>query len=79
MTHREYRLKGPYVVLSFLLLFFTYYVVLLLTVYLKADLALFLRPGLEKEKKKEQIWSDAVRPQIFILRAAIQRCFFCRL
>ena len=33
VTPCEYRLKGPYVVLSFLLLFFAYYVVLLLTVY----------------------------------------------
>ena len=49
-----------------------YYVVLLLTVYWKADLALFLRPDLEKEKNKEQIWPGAVRPKIIILRAVIQ-------
>ena len=46
--------------------------VLLLTVYWKADLALFLRPDLEKEKNKEQIWPGAVRPKIIILRAVIQ-------
>ena len=34
--------------------FFAYYVVLLLTVYWKADLALFRRPDLEKDKNKEQ-------------------------
>ena len=45
---------------------------LLLTVYWKADLALFLRPDLEKEKNKEQIWPGAVRPKIIILRAVIQ-------
>ena len=33
VTNREYRLKGPYVILSFLLPLFAYYVVLLLTVY----------------------------------------------
>ena len=38
----------------------------------KADLALFLRPDLEKEKNKEQIWPGAVRPKIIILRAVIQ-------
>ena len=52
--------------------FFAFYVVLLLTVYWKADLALFLRPDLEKEKNKEQIWPGAVRPKIIILRAVIQ-------
>ena len=46
--------------------------VLLLTVYWKADLALFLRPDLEKEKNKEQIWPGAVRLKIIILRAVIQ-------
>ena len=71
VTHREDRLKGPYVVLSFLLLLFAYYVVLLLTVYWKADLALFLRPDLEKEKIKEQIWPGAVCPKIIIVRAII--------
>ena len=44
---------------------------LLLTVYWKADLALFLRPDLEKEKIKEQIWPGAVRPKIIIVRAII--------
>ena len=45
---------------------------LLLRVYWKADLALFLRPDLEKEKNKEQIWPGAVRLKIIILRAVIQ-------
>ena len=59
--------------LFFLFFFFVaYYVVLLLTVYWKADLALFLRPDLEKEKNKEQIWPGAVRLKIIILRAVIQ-------
>ena len=52
--------------------FFAYYVVLLLTVYWKADLALFRRPDLEKDKNKEQIWPGAVRLKIIILRAVIQ-------
>ena len=45
---------------------------LLLTVYWKADLALFRRPDLEKDKNKEQIWPGAVRLKIIILRAVIQ-------
>ena len=57
MTNREYRLKGPYVVLSFLLLFCVLCGVIAFSV-LKADLALFRRPGLEKDKNKEQIWPD---------------------
>ena len=56
----------------FFFFFFAYYVVLLLTVYWKADLALFLRPDLEKEKNKEQIWPGAVHPKIIIFRAVIQ-------
>ena len=72
MTNREYRVKGPYVVLSFLLLLFAYYVVLLLTVYWKADLALFRRPNLEKDKNKEQIWPGAVRLKIIIILAVIR-------
>ena len=76
VTHREDRLKGPYVVLSFLLLLFAYYVVLLLTVYWKADLALFLRPDLEKEENKEQIWPGAVHPKIIILWAVVQSLNF---
>ena len=45
---------------------------LLLTVYWKADLALFRRPDLEKDKNKEQIWPGAVRRKIIIVRAVIQ-------
>ena len=45
---------------------------LLLTVYWKADLALFGRPELEKGKNKEQIWPGAVRLKIIIVRAIIQ-------
>ena len=56
----------------FFFFFFAYYVVLLLTVYWKADLALFRRPDLEKDKNKEQIWPGAVRLKIIILRAVIQ-------
>ena len=56
----------------FFFFFFAYYVVLLLTVYWKADLALFRRPDLEKDKNKEQIWLSKVRLKIIILRAVIQ-------
>ena len=75
VTHREGRLYIKVHTLFFLFLdffFFAYYVVLLLTVYWKADLALFLRPDLEKEKNEQQIWPGAVRPKIIILRAVIQ-------
>ena len=33
---------------------------------LKADLALFRRPDLEKDKNKEQIWPGAVRLKIIM-------------
>ena len=49
--------------------FFAYYVVVLLTVYWKADLALFRRPDLEKDKNKEQM---SVRLKIIIVRAVTQ-------
>ena len=38
--------------------------VLLLAVYWKADLALFRRPDLEKDKNKEEILPGAVRRKI---------------
>ena len=56
----------------FFFFFFAYYVVVSLTVYWNADLALFLRPDLGKEKNKEQIWPGGVRLEIIILRAVIQ-------
>ena len=37
-----------------------------------ADLALFRRLDLEKDKNKEPIWPGAVRLKIIILRAVIQ-------
>ena len=54
MTNREYRLKGPYVVLSFILLLFCVLCGVIANSVLKADLALFRRPDLEKDKNKEQ-------------------------
>ena len=72
VTNREYRLKGPYVVLSFLLLLFCVLCGVIFNSVLKADLALFRRPDLEKDKNKEQIWPGAVRLKIIILRAVIQ-------
>ena len=66
MTNREYRLKGPYVVLSFLLLLFCVLCGVIVNSVLKADLALFRRPDLEKDEGKEQIWPGAVRLKIII-------------
>ena len=64
MTYREYRLKGTYVVLSFLLLLFCVLCGVIVNSVLKADLALFRRPDLEKDKNKEQIWPGAVRLKV---------------
>ena len=67
MTNREYRLKGPYVVLSFLLLLlFCVLCGVIVNSVLKADLALFRRPDLEKDKHKEHIWPGAVRLKIIM-------------
>ena len=66
MTNREYRLKGPYVVLSFLLLLFCVLCGVIVTSVLKADLVLFRHPDLEKDKNKEQIWPGAVRLKIIM-------------
>ena len=76
MTNREYRLKGPCVVLSFLLLLFCVLCGVIVNSVLKADLALFRRPDLEKDKNKEQIWPGAVRLKVIILRAVIQSLNF---
>ena len=65
-------LKVHTLLFLFFFFFFAYYVVLLLTVYWKADLALFRRPDLEKDKNKEQIWPGKVRRKISIVRAVIQ-------
>ena len=72
VSNREYRLKGPYIVPSFLLLLFCVLCGVIVNSVLKADLALFRRPDLEKDKNKEQIWPGAVRLKIIILRAVIQ-------
>ena len=73
MTNHKHRLEGPYVVLSFLLLLlFCLLCGVIVNSVLKADLALFRRPDLEKDKNKEQIWPGAVRLKIIILRAVIQ-------
>ena len=65
VTNREYRLKGPYI-LSFLLLLFCLLCGVIVNSVLKADLALFRRPDLEKDKNKEQIWPGAVRLKIIM-------------
>ena len=65
-------LKVHTLLFLFFFFFFAYYVVLLLTVYWKADLALFRRPDLEKDKNKEQIWPGAVRLKIIIIRTVIR-------
>ena len=49
----------------FLFFFFAYCGVIVNSV-LKADLALFRRPDLEKDKNKEQIWPGAVRLKIIM-------------
>ena len=65
VTHREYRRIGPYVVLSFLLLLFCVFgVVLLLKVYWKAYLAL--------------LYSKASLRQIPVLWLVLCRSGFCR-
>ena len=64
MTYREYRLKGTYVVLSLLLLLFCVLCGVIVNRVLKADLALFRRLDLEKDKNKEQIRAGAVRLKI---------------
>ena len=66
MTNREYRLKGPYVVLSFILLLFCVLCGVIVNSVLKADLVLFRHPDLEKDKKKEHIWPGAVRLKIIM-------------
>ena len=66
MTNREYRLKGPYVVLSFLLLLFCVLCGVIVNSVLKEDLALFRRPDLEKDENKEQIWPGEVRLKIIM-------------
>ena len=71
MTHREDRLKGPHVVLSFLLLLSCVLCGVIVNSVLKSRFSI-QRPDLEKEKNKEQIWPVAVRPKIIILRAVIQ-------
>ena len=59
VTNREYRLKGPYVVLSFLLLLFCVLCGVIVNSVLKSDVALFRRPDVEKDKNKEQMWPGA--------------------
>ena len=66
MTNREYRLKGPYILSFLLLLLFCLLCGVIVNSVLKADLALFRHPDLEKDKKKEHIWPGAVRLKIIM-------------
>ena len=72
VTNREYRLKGPYVVLSFLLLLFCVLCGVIVNSVLKSRFSIISASGFRKGINKEQIWPGAVRPKIIILRAVIQ-------
>ena len=64
VTNREYRLKGPYVILSFLLLLFC-----VLRGLIVNRFSIISASGFKKDKNKEQI---SVRLKIIIVRAVIQ-------
>ena len=72
VTNREYRLKGPYVVLSFLLLLFCVLCGVIVNSVLKSRFSIISASGFRKGINKEQIWPGAVRLKIIILRAVIQ-------
>ena len=63
----------------FFFFFFAYYVVLLLTVYWKADLALFLRPDLEKEKKQRTNMARCSSPENYYSSGRNTELELCRL
>ena len=68
MTNREYRLKGPYIVLSFLLLFCVLCGVIVNSV-LKSRFSVISVSGFRKRQNKVQI---SVRLKIIIVQAVTQ-------
>ena len=52
MTNREYRLKGPYVVLSFLLLLFCVLCGVIVNSVLKSRFSIISAPGFRKRQKQ---------------------------
>ena len=72
VSNHEYRLKGPYIVLSFLLLLFCVLCGVIVNSVLKSRFSIISASGFRKGINKEQIWPGAVRLKIIILRAVIQ-------
>ena len=70
VPNREYRLKSPYVVLSFLLLLFCLLCDIIVNSVLKSRFSIISVSAFRKGKNKEEIWPGAVHPKI--LRAVIQ-------
>ena len=72
VTSREYRLKGPYVVISFLLFLCCILCGVIVISVLKSRFSIIFASGFRKRKNKEQIWPRAVPLKIIILRAVKQ-------
>ena len=73
VTNREYRLKGPYAVLSFLPLLFCVLCVVIVNSVLKSRFSIISAPGLRKrQKQRRNMVVQFAGLKIIILRAVIQ-------
>ena len=61
VTHRDYRLKGPYVVLSFLLLLFCVLCGIIVNSVLKSRFSIISASGFRKGKKTKNKYGPVVR------------------
>ena len=74
VTDHEYRLKGPYVVLSFLLLLFCVLCGVIVNSVLKSRFSIISASGFRKRKKQRTNMAGGVRLKIIILRAVMRPC-----
>ena len=72
VTNHEYRLKGPYGVLSFLLLLFCIFCGVIVNSVLKSRFSIISAPEFRKRQKQRTNLACTVRLKIIIVRAIIQ-------
>ena len=79
VTHREYRLKGPYVVLSFLLLLFCVLCGVIVNSVLKSRFSIISASGFRKRKKQRTNMARCSSPENYYSSGRNTELELCRL
>ena len=79
VTHREYRLKGPYVVLSFLLLLFCVLCGIIVNSVLKSRFSIISASGFRKGKKRRTNMAGCSSPENYYSSDRNTELELCRL